>query len=257
LLQLASEANLQGISITDHDTIAAYANALPIACKLNLKLLPGIELTAYHESHTIHILGYGFDLTNTKLLQTCEALFEARLNSNRLILEKLKRYRFDISEEELKQQFPNRVIGRPHIAKIMVQKGYVQNIKAAFTDYLGDKSRCARGPIRILSVSEAINLIHQAGGMAVLAHPHLFKNKKFVHKLLTQSSSFDGIETFYGLMPPEIEKPIADLATQHNLFMTGGSDFHGEAKPHIRLGCSFTPEDTFEKLYQLSRLNNH
>lgn len=256
LVQLAVEANLQGLSITDHDTLAAYPEALPIAQAQGLKLLSGIELSAYYESTSVHILGYGFDLKNAQLLKMCETLAQARIESNRIILEKLKRQRFDICEEELIQTFPNRTIGRPHIAKLMVKKGYVPNIKTAFSYYLGDKGRCARGPIKVLSICDTIDLIHQAGGVAVLAHPHRFKNKKLVHKLLTQTSSFDGIETYYGLMPLHLEKPIIEIAELYKLFMTGGSDFHGEMTPHLRLGCSFTPQATFEHLYHLHLKNN-
>lgn len=256
LIDLAVAANLQGLSITDHDTLAAYPEALPLAKQHGIKLLSGIELSAYYETTTVHILGYGFDLKNKALIQMCEQLAEARREANLLVLEKLKRHRFIISETELMETFPNRTIGRPHIAKLMVQKGYVPTVKAAFTYYLGDKGRCARGPIKVLGSCEAIDLIHQAGGLAVLAHPHHFKNKKLIHKLLAQSSSFDGLETYYGLMPLHLEKPIMDIAILHNLMMTGGSDFHGTMTPHLRLGCSFTPETTFEPLYQLYLRNN-
>lgn len=255
LIQLAVDSKLQALSITDHDTIAAYASALPLAQKLGLKLLSGIELSAYYDTTSIHILGYGFDLNNVKLLDVCERLAQARKEGNRMILEKLKRHRFIISEQELMDTFPNRVIGRPHIAHLMVCKGYVNNIKAAFSHYLGDKGRCSRPPLTVLCVPDAVRLIQQAGGVAVLAHPHRLKNKKLIYKLLDKSNNFDGIETYYGLMPTHLEKPIIDLAIQYNLIMTGGSDFHGDLSPHLKLGCSFTCEATFQKLYELN--NSH
>ena len=255
LVHLAVAANLQGLSITDHDTVAAYKSALPLAHELGLKLLSGIELSAYHESNSIHILGYGFDLQNTQLLDFCERLAQARIERNRLILEKLARCRFIISENELNTAYPNRIIGRPHIAEIMVKKGYVKDLKAAFLHYLGDKGRC-KTTLQLLSVDEAIVLIHQAGGMAVLAHPHRMKNQKLVKKLLNGTEKFDGIETYYGLMPPHLEKPIIELAQTHNLIMTGGSDFHGAFTPHLRLGCSFSTKPVFEQFYELFTQNN-
>lgn len=256
LVQLAVDSNLQALSITDHDTVAAYPRALPFAQKLGIKLLSGIELSAYYETTSIHILGYGFDLNNTKLLDFCERLTQARTEGNRLILEKLKRHRFNICEQELMDAFPNRVIGRPHIAQLMVRKGYINSVKAAFSQYLGDQGRCSRPPLKILSIQDAVALIQQAGGIAVLAHPHRFKNKKLAHKILDRANNFDGIETYYGLMPMHLEKPIIDLAKEYNLIMTGGSDFHGDLTPHLKLGCSFTCEATFEKLYKLNNLNN-
>ncbi len=256
LVELAVASNLQALSITDHDTVAAYAQALPLAEKLGLKLLSGIELSAYYESTTVHILGYGFDLNNIQLLDFCKRLTQARTEGNHIILEKLKRHRFNISEQELSEAFPNRVLGRPHIAQLMVRKGYISSVKAAFTQYLGDKGRCTRPPLKVLSIPDAVSLIHQAGGIAVLAHPHLFKNKKLAHKILDTSNNFDGIETYYGLMPIHLEQPIMDLAKQYNLIMTGGSDFHGDLTPHLKLGCSFTCEATFEPLYTLYKKNN-
>lgn len=256
LLRLAKDSNLQGLSITDHDNVEAYEEALPIAKELDIKLLPGIELSAYHGKHSIHILGYGFDLKNEALLSTCHELAEARTAGNRLVLDKLKRHGFNISEEELTQTFTHRTLGRPHIAQLMVQKGYVPNVKAAFSDYLGDKAPCARGALKVLSVADTISLIHQAGGLAVLAHPYHLKHKKLIHTLLNLDCKFDGIETFYGLMPPHLEKPVVEFALFHKLIMTGGSDFHGDMTPHLRLGCSFTPEETFNKFYSLAKLNN-
>lgn len=283
LIQKALEASVQALSITDHDSVAAYHQAIPFAQKNNIPLLAGIELSAYYKNHSVHILGYGFNLNNTLLLDTCAHIKTARLERNRIILNKLKQCRIIIEEAELEHTFPQRTIGRPHIAQMMVQKGYVQNIKAAFTHYLGTKGRCASPPLKVLTIPEALHVIQQAGGIAVLAHPHVFKNKKLIHQLLTQPNEqsntaitktatlfdspqfdgprfdgprFDGIEAYYSLSPPHMERPIIDIAKTYNLIITGGSDFHGDITPHVKLGCSFSCETTFNMLYARHIANN-
>jgi len=273
LIEKAIEASLQALSITDHDTVAAYDRALPFAKQNNITLLAGIELSAYYKKHSVHILGYGFKLNHPALLQACEAIKNARLERNRIILDKLKQCHIIIEEAELESTFPYRTIGRPHIAQLMIQKGYVRNFKSAFFQYLGDSARCASPPLKVLNVPDAVHLIHEAGGLAVLAHPHVFKTKKLVNELLNKTTfaqtrfdgsfesvkafdGFDGIEAYYSLSSPHAAQPMLDLAKTYSLITTGGSDFHGILNSQIPLGCSFSCETTFNKLYALHLTNN-
>jgi predicted metal-dependent phosphoesterase TrpH len=252
LLDLAKARNLTGLSITDHDSFAGYEEALPYAKTLDIQLISGIEISAHIERASIHVLGYAFDLKNTALNQFCQQLNENRKVRNLEICERLNRYDISISMEAVQQRFPNCTLGRPHIAFLMVEKGYVKSIQQAFKRYLGEGAKCAV-PDLGTDVPTAIGLIQQAGGFAVLAHPHYIKNKRILPPLLDMP--FDGIEAYYGNLGPKQEQPWVDLANKKNWLITGGSDFHGEKKSFHGLGCSFTPNETFEIF--VSRFENH
>ncbi len=246
LLRLAKQAGLQGLSITDHDTIDAYTPALfEEAKRLNIRLLPGIEVSSEQEGLSIHVLGYGYDLNDAEFPAFLAQMQKRRGERNRAILKKLAARNMPISEEELKAFATHRTIGRPHIAHLMVQKGYVQTTKDAFDFYLREGGLCYAPGIKY-QPHEVIDEIHKAKGKAVLAHPHFFKKGSFLRKLL--SLPFDGIECYYGKLAKALERPWLALAKERGFIATGGSDYHGALKPHISLGCSWINEHTFELL---------
>lgn len=253
LLSLAKEKQLTGLSITDHDTVDAYPIALPYAKSLGITLVPGIEISAHYQNTSIHVLGYAFNLADPALHRLCERLQADRDMRNHKILDKLAHIKMPISMDEIRAQFPSGTIGRPHIAKLMVAKGYVSTMQKAFARYLGEKQRCYVGGMT-LTVPEAIDVIHQAGGFAVLAHPHGLKDK--ILSALCDMP-FDGIEVYYGHLSLKQEQPILSIALRKNWLITGGSDFHGEKKSFHGLGCSFTPEETFAQFVSRSNTNNH
>ncbi len=153
-----------------------------------------------------------------------------------------------ISEEELlSSSNPNQTYGRVHIAQKLVEKGHVKDVAQAFQRYIGDGKSCyvwAQHP----TVAEAIEVIHQAKGKAVLAHPHLIKKRSILRALF--QLPFDGIEAFYGRFSQAENQKWVDCASERGWFMTGGSDFHGTAKPHVTLGSSLTPENVFLQLFE-------
>ena len=242
LLNLAHSLGLTGLSITDHDTLDAYPTALPLAKSLGISLVSGIELSAQHRNASIHVLGYAFDLHHPALIALCEAQQNSRSERNRLIIAKLNQLKFDITLEELEAAFPFRSLGRPHMAHLLVKKGYVPSIKLAFERYLGDKKRCYVGGFD-LSVPKAIDIIREAGGFAVLAHPYVIKQRRILNELLEMP--FDGIEVYYGTMHRGREQPFLAHANAQQWIVTGGSDFHGEHKSYPKLGTSFAPPETF------------
>jgi 3',5'-nucleoside bisphosphate phosphatase len=242
LLQQAKSKELTGLSITDHDTLAAYEIAPPLAKTLNIELISGIEISCEHNKNSIHVLGYAFDLNNPDLQTFCQKLQQARLTRNQKILERLTALKMPLTLEELHTRFPLSNVGRPHIAHLMVLKGYVKSMKQAFNYYLGDKGRCYVAGCHV-SIPEAIEIIHRAKGFAILAHPHYIRGKKILNAVL--ENPFDGLEGYYGPLPPNQEKPYIDIATQRDWLITGGSDFHGNKKG-APLGSSFTPAATFD-----------
>jgi predicted metal-dependent phosphoesterase TrpH len=245
LIELAEEKGLNALSITDHDCIGAYSEALSLAKKKGLLTLPGAEFSATFEEHSVHVLAYSFDFTSPSLIAFCRAHADRRKERNEEILSKLRKNGFALSMEEL-DQHSSRVIGRPHIAEALVKKGYLKDTLTAFRYFLGEGKSCfALGPE--ISVEKTLEAIHKAKGLAVLAHPHLLRNKKRVERLLRLP--FDGIECLYALMTPLQNHPWLELAARKNLLVSGGSDFHGRAKPQVPLGAATLEQTYFEPFY--------
>jgi predicted metal-dependent phosphoesterase TrpH len=247
LLQLAKDTGLNGLAITDHDTAAAYSKALPLAEKLGLKMVSGIEFSTVHQNISVHILGYSFKLDSPNILALCNRHQTRRVNRYKTMLELLKKHNMPITEEELLGLGQQGSIGRPHIAICMINKGYVKTMKEAFQNYLAEGKPCYVRT-ETITVEETIAAIQQANGYAVIAHPHLIWKRNIVDDLLAMK--FDGIEVYYSRFPREHEKQWADIAKKKGWLMTGGSDFHGSVKPDIPLGCSWVNEDTFQILHE-------
>lgn len=245
LIQLAQESSLQGLSITDHDTITAYEEAIPVANQLKFPLLSGVEFSASHRGEAVHVLGYAFSLKHSSILHLCEKHRCRRLERNQRMIAKLRKLGFSISEEELYRGH-TKTIGRPHLALLLIEKGIVRDIKEAFQRYLGE-GKPAYDPGEVVSVEETIACIQAAGGKAILAHPHLLQRSTTVRDLL--SMPFDGLEGFYAKMHSEQEKEWIAIGHKKGWIITGGSDYHGAIKPQIPLGCSWVGKDTFHILY--------
>lgn len=246
LLIHAKEIGLSGISITDHDTIEAYAVAPAIAKELGLLLGNGVEFSSVFQDLSIHILGYDFDLESKAILDLCERHRNRRKDRNKAILERLSRLSMPILEEEL-LAMGERSIGRPHIALLMIQKGYVSTIKEAFNTYIGDGRPCFV-PGDSISSEETLSVIHEGGGKAFIAHPHLLGHANKIKHLL--QLPFDGIECHYGRLPPEQEKRWIKIAHEKGWLISGGSDFHGSVKEFIQLGCSWVDEESFHNIFK-------
>ena len=246
LLLLAKEIGLSGISITDHDTIDAYIQAPAIAKELGLFLGSGVEFSCIFRTMSVHILGYDFDLNSPEIQHLCTRHQQRRSLRNKKILEKLSRLGMLIFEEEL-MKVGEKTVGRPHIAQLMVQKGYVGSIREAFNRFIGDGKPCFDAGEGI-SVEETISIIHQGGGKAFIAHPHLLKHANRIKELF--KLPFDGIECHYAKFPAEQEARWIQISKERGWLMSGGSDFHGSVKDYIQLGCSWVDETCFRKIFQ-------
>lgn len=258
IIELAA-LTLQGLSITDHDSIKAYDSVLPLAKSAGLLLISGIEFSSMHLGTSIHVLGYAFDLQSEFIHNLCQRHVQRRKERNLGILELLTKKNVPISEDDLIAANPllkdkeQHTIGRPHIAKAMMMKGYVETIQEAFQRYLAENACCYVSGTPI-STQETIDTIHEANGFAVIAHPHLIGNARAVKQLLEMN--FDGIESYYAKLSFNQERKWIDIACKKGWLITGGSDFHGDFKPQIPLGCSWTTEETFRKLYERFQSNN-
>lgn len=248
LLLLAKESGLSGMSITDHDTIEAYRTAPHIAQELALKLGTGVEFSSQFRKISVHVLCYDFDLKSYAIHTLCERHQQRRKERNQKILEKLSRLKMPLDEQEL-LLLGKHSVGRPHIAQLMVQKGYVTSISQAFQLYLSDAGPCY-DPGDCITTEETLQIIHQGGGKAFLAHPYLIKHGRMIKELL--KLPFDGIECYYGRLVYDQTKKWVDLAKERKLLISGGSDFHGATKEYTSLGSSWVDEETFHQIFQRS-----
>jgi 3',5'-nucleoside bisphosphate phosphatase len=242
VVRLAKEIGLSALSITDHDSVNAYETALPAAKEAGLLLGTGVEFSSYHLGRSVHLLGYNYSLESPELHAFCAKHHERRRQRNLAILAKLGARGIVIKEEEL----VGKTIGRPHIAALMIKKGFVSTIKEAFNLYIGDDCSCFVSGVQI-STAETIGVIHRAGGKAFLAHPHLLNNGSLLKELL--KLPFDGIECHYARCQPAQEKRWIKIAQERGYLMSGGSDFHGAVKPDIPLGCSWVGEESFFAIF--------
>ncbi len=237
LLREASEAGLCAISLTDHDTMAGVPEALAAGEKVGIEVIPGVELSANHDGKEVHILGYGLDRFNPDLLALLTDLQLIRKERNSQILAKLAKLNIKIDRDELKASGSG-LIGRPHIARILVRQKVVRSFDQAFSKYL-KKDGLAYAAAAQFPASETIKIIKQARGLAVLAHPttldkslkRITEDIKCLHK-----HGLDGIEAIYPGHSKKTCKTLFSLAEELDLVITGGSDFHGASKQGINIG---------------------
>ena len=260
ILRLAEKLNLAAIAITDHDTLNGTRDLLEAAGSSPVRVLTGIEISttppaSYGIAGSFHILGYRFRLNDPVLNQTLETLQFARENRNPLIISRLNAMGMDITLEEVNQTSGGAQIGRPHIAQLMVKKGFVQTFDEAFDAFLGFNKPAYVDKFR-LDCQNAISMITEAGGMPVLAHPYLLKisdNSRMESLVATlKEMGLQGIEVYYPEHSPENVEFYSRLALSHDLAITGGTDFHGAIKPDIQMGCGkgdfFVPYSVCELL---------
>jgi predicted metal-dependent phosphoesterase TrpH len=239
VVRLAREAGLAAFALTDHDTIDGVAEAMAAGEKLGVQVIPGVEISARYPGGTLHILGLGINYQDGHLDQRLEVLKQARSDRNPQIIAKLNALGLKVSMEQVERLSGGGQVGRPHIAQALLESGYVRDLDDAFNRFLGN-----RGPAYVSKFrfppAEAIAMIREARGAPVLAHPFtLDLRAPLALKLFLQELhglGLAGVEAYYPEHSPEQEALYLELARDLGLLVTGGSDFHGAAKPDITLG---------------------
>lgn len=223
VMDIAKHKGLDCIAITDHDTVGGVNDALLYAREIGLKVVPGIEISAYSVV-AIHILGYNIDHNSPALVEMLKDLLAQRYERACQILEKLKRFNINLDIDKL----PKENIGRSHIAIALKEGGYVSSIQEAFDRYLGE-NRLAYVPSKRINPLSAVKAIKQSGGQAVIAHPLQLYNSKKLIPLIEGLLPYglDGLEVYYPTHSAEQIAIFEKIAKRYGLFMTGGSDFHG------------------------------
>jgi len=255
LVQLAKERGLRAIALTDHDTVAGLEEAVAAGGELGVEVVPGVEVSAQYPPGTMHILGYYLHASHPELLGALKKLQQARAARNPKIIQRLQALGLEITTTEVLDLSSGQV-GRPHIARALVNKGYVSSIDEAFSRYL-KKGAVAYVEKFRFPPEEAIAMIRGAGGIAVLAHPFTLGMDKpdelalLVHELAEMG--LEGIEVLYPGHTEEMVFIYEDVAKRLGLICTGGSDFHGNFRDHSYLGNTILGKDLDYRILQALR----
>lgn len=226
IIQKAVKSGLDGIALTDHDTVAGLEEAKLESDKYQFTFLPGIELTTDFGAVEAHILGYSFDYKNLILLRKLDTILEARKERARLIIKKLNKAKIPLSWEKVEAETTSKFVGRAHIYRALQSSGLVSSGfgREAFGYYLG-KNGVAYVPHQEIGTFEAIALIIEAGGVPVLAHPGRMADEQLIAQLV--KNGLQGIEAHYPTHTSEQTERYLKLAADYKLIVTGGSDYHG------------------------------
>lgn len=257
LVHYALEKGLSAMALTDHDTVAGVEEAVQAAAGSGLLLIPGVELSAEYRGRDIHILGLFLDYRSEKLKRYLEEFKTIRDERNVKMAERLTAHKLPVTIEEMKEEYGDAVLTRAHFAKMLKKKGYVRSYDEAFDRFLGDGKPCYI-PRERITPEGAVALIHEAGGLAVLAHPLLYHlGTEELKKLLEllKGCGLNGLEAIYSMNEGRDERRMRELAAEYGLFVSGGSDFHGATKPHIDLGVGrgklCVPEALLEEMKKI------
>jgi predicted metal-dependent phosphoesterase TrpH len=239
LVKYAREKGLVAIAITDHDTVEGVEEALTAGKEFALEVVPGIEISAEFPEETMHILGYYMDSKDQKFIDNISVLQKARAERNPRIVKNLQKLGLNIEYDEILKEAGSGQVGRPHFAKVLLNKGYVKTTQQAFNRYLKKGAPGYEDKFRF-QPEAAISHILSAGGLPVLAHPATLRCKTEddleteIKKLI--SYGLKGIEAYYSDHTNSQTEVYIKLADKYGLFITGGSDFHGHNVKGIDLG---------------------
>lgn len=248
LVQLAAEAGVTTLAVTDHDTVAGIAACQAAATRFNLTVVPGIEISAVYNRREIHILGHFVDPTESALQSFQHKLKGERVDRMQRMVDKMKTLGFPVSIEQVVAIAGDDAhLARPHLARVLVELGYCSSTKEVFDRFLGNGKPADVGRFEV-SAEDAIALIRNAGGAATVAHPGVSKVNE--HELATlKALGMVGVEVDHSDHPPSLRNKLRRLVKELDLIATAGSDFHGEqVAPNRKLGSASMKQNELERL---------
>jgi hypothetical protein len=264
LIKKADEQKLTAIAITDHDEIKGNFEALKLIETTGLQLVPGaefsIDMPLKGTAH-LHLLGLFLNMENDELNSTLNFLRNDRKKRAEKIINQLKEQGFPFNNSDLDILDKKGSIGRPHIAKLMLEKKIVNSVWEAFNKFLS-KGKVGYVPKKKLTLKQAIDIIHKSEGLAVLAHPASLKHKQYreTEAMLNElaNSGLDGVEAYHPSHSKNYSRFLLKSVQKNGLLVSGGSDFHGDAKPDIELGSGkgdlFVPDQVYWDLKNALRV---
>ncbi|WP_339062044.1 PHP domain-containing protein [Tepidibacillus marianensis] len=249
-IKLAKGVGLAALGITDHDSVAGIDEAVQMANEIGIEAIPGIEISTVENGQDVHVLGYFIHYKDQAFLDRLEELQTARDRRNEMMLEKLNELGIKIKMKEVRAKIrrDGANIGRPHIAEVLIDKGVVKTMEGAFKMYLGKDGKAYVNPIRI-APEVGIDIIKEAGGIPVLAHPGLYHDDEMVIRLVQYG--LKGIEVYHPDHSEEEEQKYQEIIDQYGILATAGSDFHGSRKGvmfHAPMGTKTVSYEIVEKM---------
>lgn len=241
LVAYAASKNVSAIALTDHDTTAGLLEAMEATKKYPVELIPGIEFSTEYAGRDIHILGLFLNWQAPFFQDGIRCFVDSREDRNLKMCDKLLEAGIPVTYDDLKKEYPDCVITRAHYAKYMLKNGWIKSMAEAFERYIGDNCPCFV-PRKKVTPIEAVLFIRKAGGLSILAHPTLYHmGDEALNELISPlvSAGLSGIEAIYSTYTMQDERRMKNLAAKYSLLISGGSDFHGSAKPKLDLGCGY------------------
>lgn len=255
LVDLALEKGLSAFALTDHDTTYGLEEAIRYAADKEIEVIPGIEFSTEYRGKDIHMLGLAIEYDAPVFRDRIRAFVDSRILRNQQMCRNLALAGIDISYEKLTAAFPDSVITRGHYSRYLLDHGYVKSLPEAFDRYLGDHTPYFV-PRQKVTPAQAVQLILDAHGLPVLAHPTLYHmGKEALQKLVAElkEAGLIGIEALYSTYTAGETREMRQLAERNHLLISGGSDYHGKTKPKLEMGTGYNgkliiPYDIWEKL---------
>ncbi len=241
----AQRLGFAALALTDHDSVEGCARMTAACGPAGIEFIPGTELTAEYNDIELHILGYFLDTQNQKLLMELARFQSVRQDRIREMVTRLNALNVPLEVETVFALASCQSPGRPHVARALVKAGLVKNLDEAFERFL-KKNRPAWVPKAKMSALEGVELIHQAGGLAVMAHPGLNRTDEIIPALV--DAGLDGIECFHTKHTAAMSDRYLEIASKFDLLVTGGSDCHGFSKGKPLIGNVKLPYEHVEKL---------
>ena len=231
LVRNAYDNHYSYIAITDHDTYAGYLEAKKYVHNNDLELIPGVEISTILENTEVHILAYYFDINNSELDALLKQVYDSRYGRANQIVKNLESLDIHLDwKDVLVYAGENKYIGRPHIARALIDKGYVKTIKEAFDRFLNNDSPIYVPKFKV-ETENVINTIKRANGISVLAHPGRLTDDSMVYTCIDMG--IDGLEVYYASHDQGQTRLYEQIALENNLIRTGGTDFHGNELYYI------------------------
>lgn len=245
LVLRAQQNGLACIALTDHDSVEGCARASKACAAVKMDFIPGAELTAEHDDVEVHILGYFLDITDEKFLARIGTFQAVRQNRIHEMVAALNKLGIPLKAESVFALANCKSPGRPHVARALVKENLIGSLDEAFERFL-KKGRPAWVPKTKMSALEAVELIHRAGGLAVIAHPGLNRSDDIIPDLV--DAGMDGIECFHTKHSTVMSERYLEIADKYHLLVTGGSDCHGFSKKQPLIGTVKLPYEHVEQM---------
>ncbi len=252
LVELACMKGLSAVSVTDHDTIAGQAEAILAGERFGMDVLTGVEFSTRVSGLDVHILGYLIEIDDKVMQESLEYLAGERIGRAQEMVGGLNKHGIDITMEEVMREAGGGTVGRPHIAMVLLEKGYVKFTQEAFDRWIGFGKPCYV-PKTVYPIERVMGMIKAAGGVAAWAHPGIHVRKRKVLDTLCDEG-VGGLEVWHPNHSPELVNELERTAGERGLICTGGSDFHSEEAKQVEIGGLRVPIESATSLKKASRL---